>query len=210
MTEAAAVLSRAGVDELIAALIAGGYRVVGPTVRDDAIVLAELSSGDQLPSGWGVETSPDGTGCAAAATWPCSAIRPDRNPGSSSCIRRAGSCGQPAATASSRPSRSLCATRFSASGHATSPRSQSWPRCRDSPLWEQVANRCLTCGNCTMVCFDQMTPQQRAAVAAVAREVTFETGTMLFEEGQPASGCWLIRLGQVALQTFVPGADHPG
>ncbi|NMH97604.1 4Fe-4S dicluster domain-containing protein [Pseudonocardia acidicola] len=55
---APAVLSRAGLDELIAALIADGYRVIGPTVRDDAIVLAELDSGAQLPSGWGVESSP--------------------------------------------------------------------------------------------------------------------------------------------------------
>ena len=23
---------------------------------------------------------------------------------------------------------------------------------RESPVWEEVANRCLTCGNCTMVC----------------------------------------------------------
>jgi ferredoxin len=58
MTEPAAVLSRAGLDDLIAALIDDGYRVVGPTVRDEAIVLAELSSGADLPSGWGVETSP--------------------------------------------------------------------------------------------------------------------------------------------------------
>jgi ferredoxin len=57
MTEAA-VLSRAGLDELIAALIADGYRVVGPTRRDDAIVLAELGSGAQLPSGWGVDSAP--------------------------------------------------------------------------------------------------------------------------------------------------------
>ncbi|HEY5360679.1 MAG TPA: 4Fe-4S dicluster domain-containing protein [Streptosporangiaceae bacterium] len=54
----AAVLSRAGLDELIAALIAEGYRVIGPTVRDDAIVLAELGSGAQLPSGWGVDSAP--------------------------------------------------------------------------------------------------------------------------------------------------------
>ena len=40
-----AILSRADLDELIAALIADGYRVIGPTVRDSAIVLAELSSG---------------------------------------------------------------------------------------------------------------------------------------------------------------------
>jgi ferredoxin len=43
---------------LVAALRADGYRVVGPTVRDDAIVLAELESADDLPYGWGVETAP--------------------------------------------------------------------------------------------------------------------------------------------------------
>ena len=58
MSEPAAVLSRAGLDELIAVLIDDGYRVVGPTVRDQAIVLAELSSGADLPSGWGVDTAP--------------------------------------------------------------------------------------------------------------------------------------------------------
>jgi ferredoxin len=57
MTEPA-VLSRAGLDELISVLIGEGYRVVGPTKRDEAIVLAELDSGDQLPSGWGVESAP--------------------------------------------------------------------------------------------------------------------------------------------------------
>jgi len=40
-----AVLSRSGLDGLIAALIADGYQVIGPTVRDDAIVLAEIGSG---------------------------------------------------------------------------------------------------------------------------------------------------------------------
>jgi ferredoxin len=58
MSEKAAVLTRAGLDELVAALIADGYRVIGPTLRDDAIVLAELSSGAQLPSGWGVDSAP--------------------------------------------------------------------------------------------------------------------------------------------------------
>ena len=58
MTDAAAVLSRAGLDDLIAALIADGYKVIGPTVRDDAIVLAELTSGAQLPAGWGVDSGP--------------------------------------------------------------------------------------------------------------------------------------------------------
>jgi hypothetical protein len=54
----AAVLPRGSLDELIAVLIAEGYRVIGPTVRDDAIVLAELSSGEDLPAGWGVESAP--------------------------------------------------------------------------------------------------------------------------------------------------------
>lgn len=58
MTESAAALSRSGLDELVAILIAEGYRVVGPTVRDDAIVLAELKSGAELPSGWGVDAAP--------------------------------------------------------------------------------------------------------------------------------------------------------
>src|SRR5215475_6428127 len=58
MTHPAAVLDRAGLDTLIEALIADGYRVVGPTVRDDAIVLAELDSGAQLPAGWGVDVGP--------------------------------------------------------------------------------------------------------------------------------------------------------
>jgi CRP/FNR family transcriptional regulator, cyclic AMP receptor protein len=53
--------------------------------------------------------------------------------------------------------------------------------------------------------FDRLTAAQRALVAAAAREVTFTAGTRLFDEGQLASGCWLIRAGQVALETAVPG-----
>jgi hypothetical protein len=52
------VLSRAGLDELVAALIADGYRVVGPTKRDDAIVLDELGSGADRPPGWEVDSAP--------------------------------------------------------------------------------------------------------------------------------------------------------
>ncbi len=58
MTDAAAVLSRAGLDDLVAALIADGRTVIGPTVREDVIVLAELTSGAQLPAGWGVDSGP--------------------------------------------------------------------------------------------------------------------------------------------------------
>ncbi|NMM89595.1 4Fe-4S ferredoxin [Rhodococcus sp. SRB_17] len=52
------VIDRVGLDKLISVLCAEGYRVIGPTVRDSAIVLDTLESGDQLPAGWGVETGP--------------------------------------------------------------------------------------------------------------------------------------------------------
>ncbi|MGC9669763.1 4Fe-4S dicluster domain-containing protein [Planosporangium sp. 12N6] len=45
---------------LVATLREDGYRVVGPTVRDGAIVLAEIDSADALPYGWGVTLSPGG------------------------------------------------------------------------------------------------------------------------------------------------------
>jgi ferredoxin len=53
-----AMLDAAGLDRLISILIERGYRVVGPTVRDNAIVLAELESADDLPGGWGVDVGP--------------------------------------------------------------------------------------------------------------------------------------------------------
>ncbi|HEU4543742.1 MAG TPA: 4Fe-4S dicluster domain-containing protein [Jiangellaceae bacterium] len=55
---AAVELDRSGLAALVERLQAAGYRVVGPTVRHDAIVLAELGSADELPWGWGVETGP--------------------------------------------------------------------------------------------------------------------------------------------------------
>lgn len=53
--------------------------------------------------------------------------------------------------------------------------------------------------------FARLTPAQRAVVARTAQDVTFTAGTRLFEEDQAASGCWLIRAGQAALETSVPG-----
>jgi sulfhydrogenase subunit beta (sulfur reductase) len=49
-----AVIRRTGLGELIDALKDRGYTVIGPTVRDDAIVLAEIGSADELPFGVGV------------------------------------------------------------------------------------------------------------------------------------------------------------
>ncbi|WP_082129300.1 4Fe-4S dicluster domain-containing protein [Mycobacterium haemophilum] len=53
-----AMLDVAGLGRLIDVLIERGYRVVGPTVRDNAIVLAELESARDLPRGWGVDVGP--------------------------------------------------------------------------------------------------------------------------------------------------------
>jgi ferredoxin len=47
-------------EPLVAALRDDGYRVIGPTVRDNAIMLAELESADALPYGWGVTLEPGG------------------------------------------------------------------------------------------------------------------------------------------------------
>jgi ferredoxin len=52
------VLDRAGLNALVGVLARRGYVVIGPTLRDGAIVLAELSSGTDLPDGWGVEVAP--------------------------------------------------------------------------------------------------------------------------------------------------------
>ncbi len=46
--------------QLCEALSRAGYLVVGPTVRDGAIVLDELESAGQLPFGWGVTLEPGG------------------------------------------------------------------------------------------------------------------------------------------------------
>jgi ferredoxin len=42
-------------DSLVAILRADGYRVIAPTMKDDALVLAEITSATQLPHGWGVK-----------------------------------------------------------------------------------------------------------------------------------------------------------
>jgi len=46
------VLERADFQALFDALVAGGYKVLGPTLRDGAIVYDELESVGDLPAGW--------------------------------------------------------------------------------------------------------------------------------------------------------------
>jgi ferredoxin len=54
----ASVLAQGDFDSLFAVLHARGYRIVGPAVRDGAIVHAELESAADLPAGWTDEQSP--------------------------------------------------------------------------------------------------------------------------------------------------------
>ncbi len=55
--QSAAMLDTDGLRDLVAVLIERGYRVIGPTLRNNAIVLAELASADDLPRGWGVDVA---------------------------------------------------------------------------------------------------------------------------------------------------------
>ncbi|GED83166.1 4Fe-4S ferredoxin [Streptomyces sp. 6-11-2] len=70
------VMDKDGMAALLDVLVRRGFTVIGPTVRDGAIVLAELRSADELPYGWGVELEagryrlrerPDGAAFANAA-----------------------------------------------------------------------------------------------------------------------------------------------
>jgi sulfhydrogenase subunit beta (sulfur reductase) len=51
--ETAAVISLDGLEQLVLALRKRGYRVVGPSVRDGAVVYEELKTAAALPIGWG-------------------------------------------------------------------------------------------------------------------------------------------------------------
>src|SRR6185503_1396128 len=55
MADEARLLDLQGLQRLIDVLVAQGYAVVGPTVRDGAIVNAPVRTIDDLPRGWGDE-----------------------------------------------------------------------------------------------------------------------------------------------------------
>jgi formate hydrogenlyase subunit 6/NADH:ubiquinone oxidoreductase subunit I len=52
MTDSVRVLQRHDLQHLFHALASRGYRIVGPTVRDGAIVYEEIRSASDLPEGW--------------------------------------------------------------------------------------------------------------------------------------------------------------
>jgi sulfhydrogenase subunit beta (sulfur reductase) len=49
------VIAASELDALFGSLRERGYTLVGPTVRDGAIVLDEIESASQLPAGWSDE-----------------------------------------------------------------------------------------------------------------------------------------------------------
>jgi CRP-like cAMP-binding protein len=48
-------------------------------------------------------------------------------------------------------------------------------------------------------------PMERERLMYLAREVTFEAGARMFEEGRRADRFWIVRTGSVALDLHVPG-----
>jgi ferredoxin len=54
------LMEAAALEALFTSLDEAGYRVIGPTVRDGAIVLDELAVVGDLPFGWGVQLEPGG------------------------------------------------------------------------------------------------------------------------------------------------------
>src|SRR6516165_8047310 len=54
------LMEAAALEALFTSLDEAGYRVIGPTARDGAIVLDELTAADDLPFGWGVQLEPGG------------------------------------------------------------------------------------------------------------------------------------------------------
>ena len=90
------VIAPDAIGVLLDALRTRGYRILGPTVVDEAIVYAELESADELPIGW-TDRQDGGTyrlerrDDDAASGTPSARIR-----GSSSCSRLGSGSGRPA------------------------------------------------------------------------------------------------------------------
>src|SRR6516162_11274775 len=51
-SEGQLVMARSHLDQLLEAIARRGFRLIGPTVRDGAIVYDEISSSADLPAGW--------------------------------------------------------------------------------------------------------------------------------------------------------------
>ena len=80
------VVESAHLQHLLDALAARGYQVVGPTVRDSAIVYEAIDSVDALPMGWTDEHDGGGViNLRNAMTWRGSAMSSAPTPGKNFC-----------------------------------------------------------------------------------------------------------------------------
>jgi CRP-like cAMP-binding protein len=75
---------------------------------------------------------------------------------------------------------------------------------------ESVSAKLAGAGLASIAPFGRLTGEQLSRLAATAREVRFPAGLTIFADDQPATGCWLLRSGQVALGTEVPGRGLVG
>lgn len=98
-----AVITTEGLQALLDTLRGRGYRVVGPTLRDQATIYDDIASVADLPKGWGDEMA-GAIGLSEAMTRRCSATPSARIRGRSFSIRRCCASGGPSAMA---PARSL-------------------------------------------------------------------------------------------------------
>jgi len=196
------VLAPEALDGLIQVLRRRGFTVVGPTVREGAIVYGEIAGGTDLPAGWtdvqdagryrlarrddqarfgyavgphswksyllpprirlwsarrdgdagGFDVTEDGRAEDGGAPAPLALF------GARSCELRApagrppaGRPPAPADVAAARDALERAAARMGRSVEATGLRDLLADNL-EHPRWDEVADRCLTCGNCTMVC----------------------------------------------------------
>ncbi len=111
------IVEREHFHHLLAALLKREYQVVGPTVRDSAIVYDTLASVDDLPIGY-----------------------TDEQDGGSYRLKR-------------RDDKALFgyAEQMGRSLDTTEIKDLLY-RNMEHPRWDEVATRCLSCTNCTMVC----------------------------------------------------------
>ena len=81
------VLESRDFQQLLDSLIKRGYRVLGPTVRDGAIVYDELTSTNDLPVGWTDEQNGGTYRRKSETIGPCLATPRAHIPGKNSFIR---------------------------------------------------------------------------------------------------------------------------
>jgi hypothetical protein len=100
MTAAAVhIIDAQGLEQLFAVLREKGYRLVGPTVKDGAILYDEIASTRDLPAGWTDEQDAGKYRLKRSGDGPCLATSSARIPGKSSCFRPCSACGGPRTTA---------------------------------------------------------------------------------------------------------------